>query len=860
MDPEASEICPVGEFELVNRSKPGTPIVWQKPNNRIGIAWAVSDTSDDVKSYIIQWKKAGEKVWKQLVEAINVKPNKDQTIQTDMTLDLEENESYTFTVQASYTDDDLSYPSELCEFKQTPIDQSYAEPDDLCKHANEALHLEKSLPANYETGDMIRPGKPIVSQLSPIRAEIAWNEPDKCDERIVEAYIIKYKSPSDNTWKTMRIPGTTDQQTAHQFKTDIPVEPNVSIIFSVQAWYKDNCVSEDSDVSDEFKIVALPEEICKAKVKESSTEEKGGKPSILQMKMKLACENANQFIKKFEYGIKNEAKACDEKVIMIVGATGAGKSTLINGMINYIFGILWEDPIRLKLIPENLSSNQAISQTKSITSYTIHHEPGLKVPYSLTIIDTPGFGDTGGYKRDEEITDHIREFFTGNRLDSIDHIDAVGFVTQSSLPRLTPTQRYIFDKILSLFGKDIEDNITMLLTFADAQKPPVLSGIKEAGFKYNKYFKFNNSAIYADIGYHIEEENGANSADDTEEEDNAAFNKMFWEMGMKSFKLCFDALSRFERKSLSQTKEVLVERHQLELDVMQMHTEISLGLNKLETLTEEVKIVINFEAQINANKDFEYTVFEDTIVKQDIPHSQYTTNCINCNRTCHERCAIKDDSGKMGCWAMTGGNCRICPNKCHWTAHKNMPFVMTTVRREVTKQAKDLLERYEQGVDGKTTKERLIDNLKKDFDNHQTTVWMLTEKVRQTIEYLNEIALKPNPMSTLDYIDTLIDSESAEQRPGYHERVKQLKQLRVKTEMFINMVKKGEDPFEKFRENFEAQLEKEENKGEQLEDSITTKMKSFVTDTWTAVKDGLSRTYKGKVKYRKYQEIPSTPI
>ena len=61
-----------------------------------------------------------------------------------------------------------------------------------------------------------------------------------------------------------------------------------------------------------------------------------------------------------------------EKVFMVVGATGAGKSTLVNGMVNYLLGVQWNDEFRFKIITEESKASQAHSQTQYITAYTFH--------------------------------------------------------------------------------------------------------------------------------------------------------------------------------------------------------------------------------------------------------------------------------------------------------------------------------------------------------------------------------------------------------------------------------------------------------------------------------------------------------
>ena len=63
---------------------------------------------------------------------------------------------------------------------------------------------------------------------------------------------------------------------------------------------------------------------------------------------------------------------------------------------------------------------------------------------------------TRGLKQDKKITSQIKQFFSIPDKDGgIDHLDGIGFVTQASLARLTPTQKYIFDLILATFAKTL---------------------------------------------------------------------------------------------------------------------------------------------------------------------------------------------------------------------------------------------------------------------------------------------------------------------------------------------------------------------------------------------------------------------
>lgn len=474
-------------------------------------------------------------------------------------------------------------------------------------------------------------------------------------------------------------------------------------------------------------------------------------------------------------------------VLMVVGATGAGKSTLINAIANYIFGVEWDDGFRFKLIPDEGSGSEAHSKTQCITAYTIHKQEGSPFPHTLTIVDTPGFGDTTGLQRDKRIVAQIKDFISMPGQEGIAHIHGIGFVMQASLARLTPTQRYVFDSILSVFGKDIGTNILLMTTFADGKKQPVLEAVKAAGIKYHKSFKFNNSAIFTDEVNSAEGTDDSSCVDDVEGQN---FDKMFWDMGMASLHGFFRQLQHMEARSLHLTRQVLEEREQLQTIVVALQPQMQAILDKIDTLHQEEKIMEQHEADIAANKDFKYKVTEPKIVQHDIDgQGWYVTNCTKCNFTCHNHCGIPRNEDKSGCIAMTDNYCTVCPGKCHWTSHCNNDFWFEVQRVEVEKTHYNLKKRYEAAL-SKSCKENLVSVIRAEVAHRCHEVFRMTREAQQILQRLDEIALRPNPLSEVDYIDLLIQSEQQQGTPGFKERIECLQVIRAQAELLSKVKEK----------------------------------------------------------------------
>jgi GTP-binding protein EngB required for normal cell division len=134
--------------------------------------------------------------------------------------------------------------------------------------------------------------------------------------------------------------------------------------------------------------------------------------TLYKLKLNEISTHLGACIKRFSLGPPNPLMDKPWKTILLMGETGSGKTTWINAMINYVLGVEWDDPFRFVLVDEKIKgASQADSQTQGVTAYEIHYQNGFRIPFSLIIVDTPGFGDSERSGRDMEITSAVKLFF-----------------------------------------------------------------------------------------------------------------------------------------------------------------------------------------------------------------------------------------------------------------------------------------------------------------------------------------------------------------------------------------------------------------------------------------------------------------
>ncbi|KAK2901477.1 hypothetical protein Q8A67_009592 [Cirrhinus molitorella] len=511
----------------------------------------------------------------------------------------------------------------------------------------------------------------------------------------------------------------------------------------------------------------------------------GAPPALYHLKTERKhIDGSNGKVRIWTYGRKD--KDMKNKVILMVGETGAGKTTLINTMVNHLLGVKFEDEEWYLIAgAEEVYTDQTNSQTSEINVYEVFVEEN---PTSLTIIDTPGYGDTEGYEKDKEVAEYLSKLFSAE--DGIHYIDAVCFVMKASENRLSGKELYIFHSVLSLFGRDIENNIVFLLTHALGPPTNALNAIKKAEIPCRRdednepvHFLFNNQ-----------------QQEKRDKRYKQAL-KSAWEIGFESMNEFLTLLEEKNRKSIQMTLEVLIERRQLEACVSNLNEQIAEKEFKTQELAEIEEALGQNRDKIRKCENFAFTVKRVYKEKVLIENESRWNRKATCCSVCQENCHVK------GCWWVTSlsrcevmkkDHCTVCSGRCHYSKHvkENRKYEVKT--KEVQMSFDALKKEYEHSrdepnanFDRKTyavtkneyertmnefeEKTKIEEMLKRDLEKIKFEKSNLVYEAYTSIMSLSKIALKADSAFTIQYIDFLIPRLMEEGKDAWIKDLEDLK-------------------------------------------------------------------------------------
>uniref|UniRef100_A0A8C5WJN7 Fibronectin type-III domain-containing protein n=1 Tax=Leptobrachium leishanense TaxID=445787 RepID=A0A8C5WJN7_9ANUR len=606
---------------------------------------------------------------------------------------------------------------------------------------SEVTGLSKTLPTSP-------PRTPrVISEINSLI--LFWRTPSTIAAGVhITQYRVQYKEKDENTWREETIEGNVQSNVIKGLKEKTAYHVRVRAV----------CGGDGEGVPSEVVEYKTSEDTVTSPAHRMLQESK-----ILRKQWppiyRLPTDSQASRHQTFTLGKENSEII--NRVILLLGETGSGKSALIDGMANYILGVDFNDDFRFKLVQES----DAQSRTCPLTVYKLNHERGYKVPYSLTVIDSPEVGDTS-----EAISTFLKD---GN-----DQIDAVCMVVQASLAQLSHTQAAVFQLIYSSFGKINRENILFLITFSDGERPPVLEAIRAAGIPCSfdrrgdpPHIKCNNSALFVE-----------NNEEDTK------FNQGFWVAGEESMRTFFWWLNTREAKSLSFSKDVLCGELGLEATLKALQVHIEAGLSKMDTIREAQK-------ELEANQKIEAT-YKGCIPKRErvagvvIPIDDFLINCHICDSICHFLCQCKvTDEDLSKCSSMDKqGKCLNCPGKCKWQLHFIERYTLDMVQENVEDTDLETQQIFEKACKAIRRLTDMICCLQEEHSTIKEDIDGILDQYCTELERLHGIHLSKDFFRSLEDITRMIHSEEQGAQAGHHQRVQALKQAREMSHILQNIM------------------------------------------------------------------------
>ncbi|XP_065821997.1 uncharacterized protein [Labrus bergylta] len=503
---------------------------------------------------------------------------------------------------------------------------------------------------------------------------------------------------------------------------------------------------------------------------------RSGSPTIYQLTPKKEKIGT---IKRMTLGEKNPTKV--HKTILLVGETGTGKSTLINALVNYAMGVTWEDNVWFEIVEDEKKQSQSQeedeesdekceSQTSDVIVYEIFGFEDKTLPYSLTIIDTPGYGDTRGPEYDDAISTRLTDVFRSQY--GVHEMNVVGLVLKASENRLSDRLRYVFDSVASLFGKEMENNIVSLITHSDGMTPEnVLDALNAANIKCAKdennqpvHFLFSNLQNKE----RTKKTRVLKNAHETTMEGMSEFGQFVLEKAPQQLKT---------------TVAVLNERIRLTASIQNLQERVELIEFQQKEIQQTQEALRKHEQEMKSNENFTVEVDEPYKVKEPISGGMWAwvlyEGAVSCN-VCEENCHYPGCTMAWyprDCEVMKKSHCTVCTGKCPVSDHVKEKWTYVTKTRKGTKTLQDVKKKFDQSKADCKEKTSLLETVQKKMDELKKEKDQWLEESFQHVVKLEQIALNADSLSTHIHLDFLIE-KMKENSDRFEEEVQKLEEIK----------------------------------------------------------------------------------
>lgn len=367
-------------------------------------------------------------------------------------------------------------------------------------------------------------------------------------------------------------------------------------------------------------------------------------------------------------------------------------------------------------------------------------------------------------------------------------------VVKAGESRWCDSNRYVYDRIQEMFGKDAASRFVLMCTFADGAPPLAVETLKPY-VKFQHFFPFNNSALY------VPSDKGTVQT------------KNFWKMGTESVDNFLDFVVREYARPLSLTRsvEVLDLRESLYTSIASAQNRISASFAQLEATSRLIGQIKKHRKDIDANGTFTYTENEEKVTRK--PLGNVYQMCQKCQETCCQICVWPAGAVMSQCTFFNNGrNCPKCRGGCPKEDHVRADYAiirkMVPVQREYT----HMKEALQVGQQGLSTAEALL-RQKRDEMHHEAKLMLCDmQTVKESLATLDDIAMKPRVFTDADYFKEMIKHEEESRQPGYEGRVAGLRLLaeRADTIAKLSTAKNIEDLFPQYKEIIDEVIDKDE--------------------------------------------------